>query len=360
MTPKQRLLNSIKGKEVDRVPWSPFLAYFWEHQPKTIQEKGQKAFIEDIGGDPLFRGSFSLFTTKYKTCSINEKINSSEKIITYETPVGNLYTTYTYSPDGNTWYLTDHPVKTEEDFKILTYINEDKYLIPNMEHFNQAYKETGDTGLHLPCIGSESKSSFQSLLEHWVGTENLIYAMMDYPETVENCLHAMRENSVESVKISVQSPAEGFISWEDSSTTNLSPSLFEKYITPEINQWGNIIHDHNKLYILHACGHLKDLLPIMSKMDIDAIESISPPPTGNVELWDARKVLPEHIALIGGIEPTVFLNSTLEELESYTINLLQKMGNSRYVLANSDSCPPGVALEKFKLVSSIVKQNLHK
>lgn len=34
MTPKQRLLAAIQGNPIDRVPWSPFLAYWWEAQPQ--------------------------------------------------------------------------------------------------------------------------------------------------------------------------------------------------------------------------------------------------------------------------------------------------------------------------------------
>ena len=33
MKSKQRLLSAIRGEPVDRIPWSPFLAYYWEHLP---------------------------------------------------------------------------------------------------------------------------------------------------------------------------------------------------------------------------------------------------------------------------------------------------------------------------------------
>ena len=126
------------------------------------------------------------------------------------------------------------------------------------------------------------------------------------------------------------------------------------YSAPEINEWGKIIHASGKYLIHHACGHLRALLDSMAKTDIDMIESISPPPTGNIELWEAREMLPEHIGLIGGIEPTKFLNSSLDELEQYVNILLNKVNNKRFILSNSDSCPPGVLLEKFRLVTSIL------
>jgi len=36
MTSKERLVNALAGKPVDRVPFSPFLAYVWQHYPKPI------------------------------------------------------------------------------------------------------------------------------------------------------------------------------------------------------------------------------------------------------------------------------------------------------------------------------------
>lgn len=360
MTPKQRLLNGIKGLETDKLPWSPFLAYFWETQPEALQRMGQIPFLEEIGADPLLRGRYDkgndslvLFKIQWKNCRISESVNGNEKMTLYETPVGTLQSRYVYTDKGSTWFLIEHPVKNKEDFKVLTYLNEDMSLLPDLDRFNEEYHRTGERALYLPVIGTGLKTSFQSLVEQWVGTEELVYSLMDFPDVVENCLHSMKENSLKSVEISVDSLAEAFIFWEDSSTTNISPAYFDKYTLPEINAWGDIIHSAGKYLIHHACGHLKALLPLMSTTAIDMIESISPPPTGNINLWEARKQLPNSIGLIGGIEPTVFLNSSLAELENYVTNLICKMKNTRFILANSDSCPPGIFLEKFKLVTEI-------
>jgi hypothetical protein len=65
--------------------------------------------------------------------------------------------------------------------------------------------------------------------------------------------------------------------------------------------------------------------------------------------------LPEHIALIGGIDPTFFESCTSDELEKYVKDLLSTARGRRFVLANSDSCPPGVTYDKFLLISDIVR-----
>ena len=56
MTSHERLLAALRGQETDRMPWSPFLAYWWEDQPQAVQDRGQIWFLKEIGADALLRG----------------------------------------------------------------------------------------------------------------------------------------------------------------------------------------------------------------------------------------------------------------------------------------------------------------
>ena len=353
MTAKQRILSTLKGKETDRLPWSPFLAYWWDAQPKALQDKGQLMFLKKIGADPLLRGSHVLHKEIFNKTEIRESKKNNLRCIEYDTPAGKLTECHTYVKEANTWFLTEHPVKNPEDLKILSFIYENMEIVPALDCYLEDFSALGEDGLYVPILGTERKTCFQGLVEHWVGTEELVYALNDTPGLVEECLEIMRRRSMEAVKIAVGSKAEAYTFWEDSSTTNISPDYFEKYTAPEISNWAKIVHDAGGLLIHHACGHVKDLLPLMAQTGIDAIESIPPPPTGDIEVWDAAEALPDNIAIIGGIEPTMLLNLSLPELQEYTETLIRKMKGYRFILANSDSCPPGVSVEKFELIGSI-------
>lgn len=355
LTTKDRLLRTIKGLDTDHISWSPFLAYYWESLPVEIQNRGQVDFLQQIGADPLLRGFHELSTVNYKNCTISTKTAGNQKTIIYETKVGMLTEVYTYAADSGTWFLTGHPVKSEEDFKILQYLYENMEISENYTEFERDYSHLGDTGLYLPVIGTKCKTAFQALVEHWCGTVDLTYSLYDFPEIVEECLEIMKQKDLETVKIAARSCAEGFIFWEDSSTTNISPDYFQKYTAPIINEWGKLLHSHDKLLIHHACGHLLDLLPLMAQTEIDMIESISPPPTGNVDIPQAFSFLTDKIGLIGGIEPTFFLNCSIEDLEERIHLLLSASKDKKFILANSDSCPPGVAYEKFIFTGKLVK-----
>ena len=358
MKSRQRLLGALKGTPIDRVPWSPFLAYYWESLPDTERAKGQIEYMKEMGADPLLRGAYNLTQSVFHNCMIDANQMGRERIITYDTPVGTLTEKYVYSSNGNTNFLTEHPVKDTEDFKILQYIFENMEVRENLKPFEEAFRRYGDDALFLPHFAIGNKTAFQTMVEHWVGTENLAYAVYDEPEAVEACLEVMRERNQEALTSALNSSADGFWFSEDSSTTNISPAFFKKYTMPEINRWGEKIHRAGKLLVHHACGHIRHLLPLMADSVIDAIESITPPPTGNVTLQEASAILPDHIALVGGIDPVLLLNGSLAEVCSMAEKLIRDMSVSgrRFILANYDSCPPGVAYEKFLKLSELVRK----
>ncbi|MBS6196342.1 MAG: hypothetical protein KH828_12260 [Clostridiales bacterium] len=357
LTPKTRILNALQGLEIDHVPWSPFLAYYWDFLPKSIQSKGQFSYLKDMGADPILRGSHELFKVNYKNCTISTSVQGNTKTITYDTPVGSLQEIYTFTPHSNSWFLTGHPVSEEEDFKILQFIYENMELTENFTAFHNDFHTIKDEGLLLPLLGVRSKTSFQALVEHWCGTVNLTYALFDFEETVAECLAVMNEKDMETAEISVKSDAEAFLFYEDSSTTNISPAFFEAYTLPAINHWGEILHKNDKLLIHHACGHLKDLLPLMNQSAADVIESVSPPPTGNIDIPEAFLLLNQNKGIIGGLEPTFLLNCSLQDLEKRVHDLLSSTQGRRYILANSDSCPPNVTYEKFLLINRIIQES---
>jgi uroporphyrinogen-III decarboxylase len=372
MTSRQRLLAALRGQEVDRIPWSPFLAYWWEHQPQEIQDRGQVWFLKETGADPLLRGFDTPFTSSdvhgvdhypdsfhnpIPGCETRREVKGDDWRIQYVTPVGTLTTLARYSAAGNTRFVVEHPVKRREDYKVLSYIVERMVIEPNYEPIQQAIDELGEDGLYMPLISPFLKTPFQALLEHFVGTEQLVYDLMDYPEEIEALLEVMSERALEAVQIAAESPAEAFITWEDSSTTNISPSLFSRYIAPEMTRWAKVVHASDKLLIHHACGHVRHLLPIMAEEEIDVVESLSSPPTGDIEIWEAQEILALRAGIIGGIEPTHFLNLDLDGLHDYVKELLDRVNPRHYVLANSDSCPPGVSVEKFRLVTEIVRSH---
>jgi cellobiose phosphorylase len=78
---------------------------------------------------------------------------------------------------------------------------------------------------------------------------------------------------------------------ENTSTTLLSPAIFERYCWRHLNDYGRLIREHGKHHVLHMCGHLKALLPRIGELPAVAIEAFTRPPVGNTTLADRARLV---------------------------------------------------------------------
>lgn len=357
MTSKERIIAALEGQPLDYVPFCPFLAYVWEHFPKPVQMKGQLAFLKSVGADYLWRGA-ACPTYPHMPPEVKwvNKQDGPRTHVEIQTPVGTLRYMQMASETGNTNFLVEHPLKTEEDFKILLWIEERASAKPNPDAVKQHFDNDGREGLSLGMLIPRGKSAYQNLIEHQVGTEELNYALIDFPDTVETLWKTMVQRNIEHVKLAIEMNLyDYYITWEDTGTQNYSPEQYDKYIGSEISQWCSILKAAGKKYIQHACGHMKAVLPKLHGQGTFAVESLSPPPTGNISLKDAREILGNRTGIIGGIEPTHFLNLSEKELVPYVEQVLADGAGGPFVMANSDSCPPGVTEQKFRIVADVTR-----
>jgi hypothetical protein len=356
MTSKERIIAALHGQPVDRIPFSPFLAYVWEYFPAEVQEAGQLAFHHAIGADPLWRGATCAVKAIQPEGVERKVVEEGDRLVTHvTTPVGAFRFAHAKSHDGNTTFCVEHPLKTEADYKVRMWMEENTTFERNHEAVEAHLEGQGREGLSLGQLVPRCKSAYQDMVEFFVGTEALVYAQMDFPDTVRSLWEVMVENDLKAAKMSVESPYDYFLSFEDSSTQNYSPSQYDEFIGSEIGQWCDILKGAGKHYVQHACGHVAALTERMRDHGVFAIESLSPPPTGDLSIKDARAMVGDTMGIIGGIEPTMFLNLSEAELGPYVEQVIADAQGGPFLLANSDSCPPGVTVEKFQLVADVAR-----
>ena len=363
MSSHERLVTALEGGTPDRIPFSPFLAYVWESLPQAVQDAGQLAFHHRIGADPLWRGA---------PCPVRASLPESvqtrtwhegpRRVIETVTPVGSLRRAYlkTAAAGDQTEFLVEHPLKTENDYRIQLWIEEHTQFFLDMGPVDEHLAGDGREGLSIGMLLPRAKSAFQDMVEHLAGTEELAYALADFADTVEALWEAMVANDLRAAAIALEAPYVYYLTWEDSGTQNYSPRAYRRYIASEVAQWATLLAGAGKRYIQHACGHLEAILEPMKASGAFGVESLSPPPTGNIALAEARSLVGDDWPIVGGIEPTQFLNLSLDELTPYVEQVLADgtgpTGSARYVLANSDSCPPGVTVAKFAAVAEVARR----
>lgn len=354
MNSRERIEAALLGRPIDHVPFCPFLAYVWENFPKDVQELGQLAFHRRIGADPLWRGAPCPVKAVPPAAMRSDWVTeATRRTLEVTTPVGKLRQAWRLSESGQTWFLTEHPLRTAEDYKVQTWIETHTMMVPDPAPVATHRTGPGAEGLSLGMLIPRGKSAFQSLVEHLVGTEELAYALADFPEVVQELWQAMVDQDLAAVALAAESEYEWFITWEDSSTQNYSPGQYRTYIHSEIAAWCRMLSGGGKRYVQHACGHVHALVGQMLEQGVHSVESLSPPPTGNLSVRDARRIVGASMGIIGGIEPTHFLALQGAALDAYAEQVVADAAGGPFVLANSDSCPPGVTVEKFARIAQL-------
>jgi uroporphyrinogen-III decarboxylase len=270
------------------------------------------------------------------------------------TPIGSLSQEDKQEPVAGTAFRTRFLIQDIEDCEIMQYIYEHRVYEPDYSELKRRIDDLGDDGL-VAFFGL--RSPLQMLLEELAGLETTIFLLNDYPDVVESLLKTIHEKNKEAYQILAGSPVELVISCEDTSTTMISPRIFEKYVVPFLNDYAGILHAANKIHGVHMCGHIKGLLGLIQQLDVDGLESVTPPPTGNVELAEAKSVLGDEFFIVGGLDAPSVKSKTVQEIKAWVRDLLLKVSvREGLILQVTDDVSAGTPLDNLKAVGQAIEE----
>jgi len=293
MTGRERLTRVYRGELADRVPWAPYVdKHALLTYNETTQKKGPNEFIRAIGGDILGRCSVHKEGVNNNVVKsiMQDEADPSIRHREYRTKLGSVKGTY------STKALTylEPLLKTPKCFKIWKYIYEGKTFIEDNNIFFETEKEIGEDGITAVYI---APTPVQSLVQGELGVEAFSFALYDYPSELEDLMECMHRKNIEMYKLVAKSPAEFVILVENTSTSMISPDTYSKYSMGHVKDFVNIMHENGKIAIIHMCGLIKNLLPLIKETGLDAIDCLAPPPTGDVDFTDAYRIIGNHLTI---------------------------------------------------------------
>lgn len=382
MNSRERLFAVLRGekpnKYIDRVPYSPLLdGYFMSSRPPGTDILD---VYKEIGADALVRHvstyGWNFFAPRDRT---ERRRFLKEGIATFEEqgvritnkiephPKGRMFSK-TYEIPGRTLTAQSifnekspyipFPVKrlinTVEDLKAYEYIVKRIEFFPVYNRFVEEDRKIGDLG-----IGTDSGqiSPIQDLLMHHIGIEAFYTRFFtDHLPELESLMKTMHEKNLEAYELMAASPAEVIIAYENTSTSFISPAIYKKYSSPCINDYADILHEKKKIFLTHRCGLLKGLVDILKEERDDGIADISPPPTGNLSIWEAQEALPNKV-VIGGIDATFLAGWPVESVKAYAREALKRSPDiGRMILGSADAVPLDAKMENLKAIGQVVRE----
>jgi hypothetical protein len=192
-------------------------------------------------------------------------------------------------------------------------------------------------------VHSEVFSPFTQFLE-LLGYTSGLMALIDDPGKSKACLQALAqgavalgrgqgEHGVDAILISSAFAGAGFISTDH----------YREFVLPcERSVIEGIKNACDIPVYTHTCGSIGDRLELMAATGTDGIDTLDPPPLGNVELADAKRRIGTRLFIKGNLDPVnIILNGTPEIVYRAALRCLEAGApGGGYILSSACSIPP--------------------
>ncbi len=314
MTPRDNLLRTLR---CDQPRWIPVCLHLFPNENAThgVPAELQNAFqCSWLGRDLLTLGAY-LEAEDYllpvdapaelvsDTCLFQTEPAGTGKWITFlATPHGKLRQV-TETPEGYPSLVTERFVKTPEDAQKLTAYFQSLRVRPlpdNLKKIRELKGLCGDKGvLFLRAAGTPLGMCYRVYSD----LTNLVYLLADAPGIMKALFDCMEEQYLRLYDAMLRAAPEidMFLGMDDTSTTLISPAMFEAFNVALTNRRADLCHAHGKLYLHHSCGLIRNLLPIYRQTRMDGVDAFTPPPIGDVGYAEGRTLLGPKYSMISGL-----------------------------------------------------------
>lgn len=354
--------DMLDGKAGGKIIWQPRIACWYDDRifrdgtlPGRYSGMDLPALYRDLHVSNRvydYSACFRLIedeTIKRMTVRLNE-YETEERI---DTPVGSLTCIMrTNSSNGGCfqkkWFVT-----CEEELKTMSYVVQHQNWEWNEEAWQAMQRKWGKIG--MPNIFFP-RVSIQCLFVELMGVEETIYALADYPETVEEFFDVYEKRNERLIPIINGSPIRIVNFGDNVHGGLLTDELFEKYILPVYQRRCRLLHEHNKFVNAHWDGDTKSILKYAKLTGLDGIEAITPLPQGDVTLKEVKEALGDDIWLMDGIAAILFDERFPEEELMEQVKECIELFAPKLILGISDEMSSTGNIERIRRVAEYVEE----
>ncbi|MFH1760913.1 MAG: uroporphyrinogen decarboxylase family protein [bacterium] len=382
ITHRQRFLDRINGKTVDKIPFFPDLSKWYEYnrygngQWSKVYAPGALIHPDDeinrLAGimPEIFKNKNLFEIHDYFDCGIpvhgynsymkivlnNVKIenssNGQETITIWKTPKGNLRQISRMAAD-HSMCTKEYFLKSADDFHILEYIFMNSELIPNYKETENSLNVIGERGYLNLVI---NRSPMGKLLHDYMGIENLSYSLFDNLKQLEHLLQVILEHDRKVWKIAAEAPAKIAVMSDNMDEYLVSPEWYKTYFLPVYQEMNGVLHKGGKKVLTHMDGRMKNLLPMIKVTGFDVLDGCTPLPMNDFEPSDLAAALGRDQYAYCGI-PAPFFIQKMEEQQilDFAQKIIDQMGD-KLILCIGDIMPQNGKFELIGKISGLLRQ----
>ncbi len=372
LTSRERIAAAMRHEEPDRVPVMCQLAlghYFVNTGVSPIEIWHDSAAFGDVlvalqrrygfdgilvnlpGRDPEWREHIE----RVETCGTDQHVVWENGLVTICPPDDNPHV---YLPDRQTRFF---PRFDELDPAQLYYVEphdltglsyptrwgfapepagRDRFFPPwHYDTIRHVRRKAPDVSVH-----GEVWSPFSQLME-LLDYTNALMALLDDPGKVKACLDALCAGTIELMRGQAAAGADAvLISSAFAGAGFISREHYREFVQPYEKR---IIAGFKAAYpnvpvYTHTCGAIGDRLELLEETGTDGIDTLDPPPLGDVELADAKARVGDRLFIKGNMDPvnTLLLGTPEDVLADARRRLEAARPGGGYILSTACSVSP--------------------
>ena len=355
MTGKELIRGLLRGQPGDRLAWAPCIdPYTQSGLPEELRRLDLFALQDHFASD-LFRGGCAYGERFDDTVRHSQRDLGGGRILdAYATRYGELREIHTYVPESP--YIpfpTEHLIKNFADLDLYTSLVEHTEVVPDDARLRQAIAAYPGAMVSSALCDTP----LPELMTKLIGTDTFVYMHQEDPRRIRRAMEVMQAKHRRQVEVSVQSPAELFICYENTNTATFGVRWINEYELPWLNEYADLVHAAGRHLLVHMCGRIQRVVPRIAESRFDGVIDVAPPPTGDCDIPAAVRALGARQKLFGGgIECNTFTLADPEEFARRTTALVQSVaGQANFLLGSGDAVPQGTTAANLLRAAAIAR-----
>jgi hypothetical protein len=354
MTPRERLLTTLKGGTPDRVPL--VLPGFDFTSPDVLEahpDPLRREVARRVFDKTTYRLQVPSYINRYlitppqrihtTTHDIARGFQESRGII--DTPKGNLSFTTQRDPVSDTTWTLEYPVKNLDDIDRIASIPWElpEQLKPPDDDLPEDFAERGirDTGISSPFVCVAGMMKFETFLELTL-TEAVLMA-----ELTGIC----QQRTLEILQVLFSKPGIEYV-WIGGSEwvtpPMASPRTYDALVQEQERDLIAYAHGQGDVVVhVHCHGHVRHALQRTIQRGADYTEPLEPPPDGDITMAEAKALAAGRITLGGNVECRILCNETESAVET-AVRAAFAGGKHRLVLRPTEGPSPRMSTHEFR------------
>ena len=205
-----------------------------------------------------------------------------------------------------------HKVGTVEELRVLAEMLRHLEVREDLRRYELVRTREDSAGPVVVMVNGSS--AVQQMLQYETGVESFWYLLADARELVEEALELGQAALEAQYRIMGRLGARRWYQAENTSTTMISPRYYERYSLGHVRQFTGAAQAAGARTVVHMCGLLRDLLPLLRRTEMNGIHLLTPPPVGNVEFREGFAAFPDDFIIMGRFGSLEWIGKTKEQI----------------------------------------------